>query len=184
VGNSPDCSRPTPSVGNIPSKTLWVPQRIYWVFSSRRHCGERSQRTRCGCRDSKSLRTTHPPIEARRVKMGSRVLYVRRCPSKRKKIIIPCSLHHRLYSTHPTSLRADFADNEQIEELLSWTHPHLESSSSTAPSPNAVIFTEAENLAMLRLPRKECKEAYTISVMVTTTQTTSYYRPNLTSRNP
>jgi len=46
-------------------------------------------------------------------------------------------------------------DNEQIEELLAWTHPHLESSSLAAPSPNAVIFTEAENLAMLRLPRKE-----------------------------
>jgi hypothetical protein len=59
-------------------------------------------------------------------------------------------------------IRADFADNEQIEELLAWTHPHL-GSSSAAPSPNAVIFTEAENLAMLRLPRKECKNASTIS---------------------
>jgi hypothetical protein len=40
VDNSPDCTGPTPSVGNIPSKTLWVPQRIYWVFSSRRHWRE------------------------------------------------------------------------------------------------------------------------------------------------
>jgi protein SHQ1 len=50
VDNSPDCTRPTPSIGNIPSETLWVPQRIYWVFSSRRHYGERDQRTRRGCR--------------------------------------------------------------------------------------------------------------------------------------
>jgi hypothetical protein len=92
-------------------------------------------------------------------------------------------LHHRL-STHPTLIRADFADNEQIEELLAWTHPHLESSSTT-PSPNAVIFTEAENLAMLRLPRKECK--YTITVFLSTMVTTQecpYCRPRLTSRNP
>jgi protein SHQ1 len=68
-------------------------------------------------------------------------------------------LHHRLILPS-TLIRADFADNEQIEELLAWTHPHLESSSA-APSPNAIIFTEAENLAMLRLPRKECK--YTIT---------------------
>lgn len=61
----------------------------------------------------------------------------------------------------PTFIRADFADHEQIEELLTWTHPHLESS-PTAPGPYAVIFTEAENLAMLRLPRKECKDTYTI----------------------
>ena len=59
-------------------------------------------------------------------------------------------------STLSTFIRADFADNEQIEELLAWTHPHLESpSDSTAPSD--VVFTEAENAAMLRLPRKECK---------------------------
>jgi len=95
VDNSPDCTRPTPSVGNIPSKTLWVPQCIYWVFSSCRHYGERDQRTRCRCRDSKSFRTTHPSIEARGVKMGSRVLHVRR-PSNMKKIGAPCSLHHRL----------------------------------------------------------------------------------------
>lgn len=47
--------------------------------------------------------------------------------------------------------RADFADNEQLEELIAWTHPHLES-----PSTTGVVFTEAENATMLRLPRKEC----------------------------
>ena len=41
VDDSSDCTRPTPSIGNIPPKTLWVPQRIYWVFLSRRHHGER-----------------------------------------------------------------------------------------------------------------------------------------------
>jgi len=45
---------------------------------------------------------------------------------------------------------ADFADNEQIEELIVWTHPHLKS-----PSTTGVVFTEAENATMLRLPRKE-----------------------------
>jgi len=58
-------------------------------------------------------------------------------------------------------IRADFADNEQIEELIVWTHPHLESSSTTS-----VVFTEAENATMLRLPRKEC---------------TSYFSHRLTS---
>ena len=95
VDNSSDCTRPTPSAGNIPSKTLWVPQHLYWVFSSRRYYGERDQRTRYGCRDSKSLRTTHPSIEARGVKMGSGVLHVRR-PSNLEKMEFLCSLHHRL----------------------------------------------------------------------------------------
>ena len=84
VDNSPDCSRLTPGVGNIPPKTLWVPQCIYWVFSSRRHYGERDQRTRCGCRDSKSLGTTHSSIEARGVKVGSGALHVRRPPHVKK----------------------------------------------------------------------------------------------------
>ena len=46
--------------------------------------------------------------------------------------------------------RADFADSEQIEELLAWTHPYLSSSAGE------VVFTEAENATMLRLPRREC----------------------------
>jgi len=91
--------------------------------------------------------------------MGSGTLHVR--PPSNVKKRVPCSLHHRS-STRLTFIRADFADNEQIEGLLAWTHPHLELSSA-APSPDdAVIFTEAENLAMLRLPRKECKNAHTI----------------------
>ncbi|KAI0255359.1 SHQ1 protein-domain-containing protein [Lactifluus subvellereus] len=57
-------------------------------------------------------------------------------------------LGHEDEKWDPEYYMADFADAEQIEELLAWTHPHLE---SAAP----VIFTEAENAAMLRLPRKE-----------------------------
>jgi protein SHQ1 len=49
--------------------------------------------------------------------------------------------------------RADFADSEQIEELLAWTHPYLDPSSSSVGD---VVFTEAENATMLRLPRREC----------------------------
>lgn len=48
--------------------------------------------------------------------------------------------------------RADFADSEQIEELLAWTHPYLDPSSSVGD----VVFTDAENATMLRLPRREC----------------------------
>ncbi|KAA1471350.1 SHQ1-domain-containing protein [Dentipellis sp. KUC8613] len=43
---------------------------------------------------------------------------------------------------------ADFVEDEYINELLHWTHPIL-------ASPEVEPFTEAENLAMLRLPRKE-----------------------------
>ncbi|KAH9039407.1 SHQ1-domain-containing protein [Lactarius hengduanensis] len=46
---------------------------------------------------------------------------------------------------------ADFADSEQIEELLAWTHPYLDPSSSVGD----VVFTEGENATMLCLPRRE-----------------------------
>lgn len=52
-------------------------------------------------------------------------------------------------------IRADFSDNEQIEELIAWTHPHLDS-----PSTPVLVFTEAENATMLRLPRKECRHTH------------------------
>ncbi|KAI0282729.1 SHQ1 protein-domain-containing protein [Russula brevipes] len=61
-------------------------------------------------------------------------------------------LRHEESKWDPEYYMADFADNEQIEELLAWTHPHLESPSAGG---GGVIFTEAENAAMLRLPRKE-----------------------------
>ncbi|EMD38592.1 hypothetical protein CERSUDRAFT_153557 [Gelatoporia subvermispora B] len=43
---------------------------------------------------------------------------------------------------------ADFVDDEYIQELLAWSHPH-----TTVAEP--FEYTEEENLTMLRLPRKE-----------------------------
>ncbi|KAH9977112.1 hypothetical protein BGW80DRAFT_1435864 [Lactifluus volemus] len=53
----------------------------------------------------------------------------------------------------PEYYMADFADTEQIDQLLEWTHPHLDENAAHA---TITSFTEAENAAMLRLPRKEC----------------------------
>ena len=50
-----------------------------------------------------------------------------------------------------TVFRADFADDEQIQELIAWQHPH------TGQSDDEITYTEEENLVMLRLPRKECQ---------------------------
>jgi len=44
--------------------------------------------------------------------------------------------------------RADYVDDEYIQELIRWTHPH------TVPVAD-FQYTEAENMKMLRLPRKE-----------------------------
>ena len=46
--------------------------------------------------------------------------------------------------------RADYVDDEYIQELLHWRHPHA------APVED-FHYTEAENATMLRLPRKECE---------------------------
>ncbi|EGN95483.1 hypothetical protein SERLA73DRAFT_113046 [Serpula lacrymans var. lacrymans S7.3] len=43
---------------------------------------------------------------------------------------------------------ADFADDEHIQELLVWQHPYLTQDGDP-------VYTEAENMIMLRLPRKE-----------------------------
>ncbi|TCD62289.1 hypothetical protein EIP91_007085 [Steccherinum ochraceum] len=43
---------------------------------------------------------------------------------------------------------ADFADDEYIQELMLWKHPY-------SLIEGDIIYTEEENLAMLRLPRKE-----------------------------
>ena len=37
-----------------------------------------------------------------------------------------------------------------IQEILDWEHPYLVDNGD-------VLFTEGENMAMLRLPRKECE---------------------------
>lgn len=43
---------------------------------------------------------------------------------------------------------ADFVDDDYIQELIHWTHPHTVSTIDFQ-------YTEAENMKMLRLPRKE-----------------------------
>lgn len=48
------------------------------------------------------------------------------------------------------TLRADYADDDHIQELLQWTNPHVAATEE-------VEYTEREKLAMIRLPRKECK---------------------------
>lgn len=40
-------------------------------------------------------------------------------------------------------------DDEYIQELIHWTHPHV---SDETP----FQYTEKENMEILRLPRKEC----------------------------
>lgn len=40
-------------------------------------------------------------------------------------------------------------DDEYIQELIAWTHPHISDQ-------NPFQYTDKENMAMLRLPRKEC----------------------------
>ena len=49
--------------------------------------------------------------------------------------------------------RADFADDDMIQELVSYRFPP-ESPLSKTSSP--ITFTEEENLIMLRLPTKDC----------------------------
>lgn len=46
--------------------------------------------------------------------------------------------------------RANYAEDEEIQELLQRTHSHV-----TAPA-GTFQYTETENATMLRLPRKEC----------------------------
>jgi len=145
VDDSPDCIRHVPSVGDICPKTLWVSQRIHGLLSSRGQHSERDQRTGRGRRDAQSLRASEPSIKARGIEMESRALHVCRSTTTIPLIITSVEPPSRFFN------RADFADNEQIEELIVWTHPHLES-----PSTTGVVFTEAENATMLRLPRKEC----------------------------
>ncbi|KIO18512.1 hypothetical protein M407DRAFT_225511 [Tulasnella calospora MUT 4182] len=50
---------------------------------------------------------------------------------------------------------ADFVNDEEIQEIIRWTSPYA--------SANGVDFTEEENAAMLRLPRKECTKTVGMS---------------------
>jgi protein SHQ1 len=74
-------------------------------------------------------------------------------------------------------IRADFSDNEQIEDLIAWTHPHLESLSTP------VLFTEAENATMLRLPRKECMHTHAAHRITSPSYLTFPFHPFSFSRN-
>lgn len=48
------------------------------------------------------------------------------------------------------TFRADYADDEYIQELLDWVSPKLISNED-------IQYTDEEKETMLRLPRKECK---------------------------
>lgn len=48
--------------------------------------------------------------------------------------------------------RADYADDDNIRELLMWKHPHIDHSETFK-------YTDEENAVMLRLPRKECQKS-------------------------
>jgi protein SHQ1 len=45
--------------------------------------------------------------------------------------------------------RADYADDEIIQDLIAWKHPFMDDNGE-------VQYTEEEMRIMLRLPRKEC----------------------------
>jgi len=62
---------------------------------------------------------------------------------------------------------ADFVEDEEIRELTRWNGPYADAAIS-----NAIEFTEEENLAMLRLPRKE--------YLITPSQSRSLYLALLT----
>ncbi len=56
-----------------------------------------------------------------------------------------------LNGTPDVGLRADFVNDEEIQDLIRWKLPF----DPTTP----IEFTEEENATMLRLPRKECQSA-------------------------
>lgn len=47
--------------------------------------------------------------------------------------------------------RADYADDEYIQELITWEDP---------ANSSEVVYTEHEKMEMLRLPRKECRSHF------------------------
>ena len=49
--------------------------------------------------------------------------------------------------------RADFMDDEYIQDILEWVHPYISNQS-------VIEYTEKENMEMLRLPRKECQSSH------------------------
>lgn len=47
--------------------------------------------------------------------------------------------------------RADYVNDEEISEIISWKHPYVYADSSD------IEFTEGEKIAIINLPRKECR---------------------------
>lgn len=47
--------------------------------------------------------------------------------------------------------RADYADDQYIQELVAWQDP---------ADISEVVYTEHEKMEMLRLPRKECRSCF------------------------
>lgn len=62
----------------------------------------------------------------------------------------------RIFS-HLSSItsRADFADDDAIQDLISYEFPQESPFSELSTSP--ITFTDEEDLIMFRLPSKECK---------------------------
>ncbi|KAI0003212.1 SHQ1 protein-domain-containing protein [Russula compacta] len=93
-------------------------------------------------------------------------------------------LRHEEAKWDPEYYMADFADNKQIDELLAWTHPQLLES----PSSTSVVFTDAENAAMLRLPRKEYlaspQETYNLYLTLLTLLFAYAYDARTTQQDP
>ncbi|CAL1704202.1 unnamed protein product [Somion occarium] len=65
-------------------------------------------------------------------------------PSERREL----RLNHEEQKWDEEYYMADYADDEYIKDLIAWKHPH-----TTLPS--EFQYSEEENLAMLRLPRRE-----------------------------
>ncbi|KAF5391376.1 hypothetical protein D9757_002057 [Collybiopsis confluens] len=54
---------------------------------------------------------------------------------------------------------ADFADDDNIQELIQWTNPRVS-------DPDSFSFTDKENMMMLDMPRKECKPSIFQTVLL------------------
>ena len=89
------------------------------------------------------------------------------------------TLHVGVPLLQPTRLilfRADYVYDDCIQELIAWRHPHVADTDDFR-------YTEEENMTMLRLPRKECRQflylflafVETVSDLATARQTRAIY---------
>lgn len=77
-------------------------------------------------------------------------------PEHYLSVPFPHTVERNSYSL-PDLFSADFMDDEYIEELLTWKHPHILASSEDFE------YSEKENMEILRLPRKECMSVLHLS---------------------